>query len=279
MTTHGDAISAALDEHKNTFQQYTDLEEIFLCLKRKKIIENDEYHEMMKETSGRKKKQVLFLHEKIISAGDNAFIALLECLKARYKDLAEALLRTLEMEDEAFAKEVRNKWEGGSSTASQVTAAQPVGLSTTWDRIRENRMRLRDEFNLDFQELLRSLSDKGVFTLIEGQQIRGKPTPKQQFDELFDILICKNPQLYYPVFLKALTDIDRKDVRDFLEGGSFQIIARDLLHVSRATVPRTVNRFLKVILSLCQETVKFPDNLEEVKFKFKTIADLSGVKE
>ncbi|CAG0895639.1 unnamed protein product [Darwinula stevensoni] len=128
---------------------------------------------------------------------------------------------------------LRAEWEGGSSLASQGVAAQAVGPSRTWRRIRENRMRLRDELNLDFHELLRSLSDKGVFTLIEAQQIRGKPTPKQQFDELFDLLMCKNPQLHYPVFLKALTDIDRKDVRDFLEVEDVQKVFVEL----EATMP------------------------------------------
>ena len=104
---HGDAISSALYEHKNKFQQYTDLEEIFLCLKRKKIIENDEFHEMVEKTEGIKKKQVFFLLKKISNSGESAFLALLECLEAKYQDLAEALLTTMEDEDEDYAKEVR----------------------------------------------------------------------------------------------------------------------------------------------------------------------------
>ena len=111
MATHGRAITAALYEHQNKLQQYTDLEEILLCLKKKGIIENDEYHEMMELTKEKKKRQVLFIHNKISSAGDKAFLALLECLKAKYGDLAESILTTLEREDKTYAKEVRiSKW-------------------------------------------------------------------------------------------------------------------------------------------------------------------------
>ncbi|CAG0889789.1 unnamed protein product [Darwinula stevensoni] len=88
----------------------------------------------------------------------------------------------------------------------------------TWDRIRKNRLKLRDDFNLDFLELLRCLSDKGVFVNIEVQQIRSKLSLKQQFDELFDHLTSKNPQQYVPVVLQALADIGREDIRDFLQG-------------------------------------------------------------
>ncbi|CAG0889787.1 unnamed protein product [Darwinula stevensoni] len=213
MATLGAAVSAVMAEHLNTFQQFIDLDEILLCLMIKNVIQNDEYHELMEETRERRRKQALFLLKKIPTAGDGAFLALLECLNLKHRKLAETLLTSLEWERGSSLAS-----QGGLSLASQGVAAQPVGPSTTWDRIRENRMRLRDKFNLDVHELLRSLSDKGVFTLIEGQQIRGKATPKQQFDEFFDLLMSKNPRLYYPVFLKALTDIDRKDVRDFLEG-------------------------------------------------------------
>ena len=105
MATHGAAITHALYEHINTFQQYTNLEEIVLCLMRKKEIENDEFHEMMNLET--RKKQVLFLFGKISRAGDNAFMGLLECLQAKYRDLAEALLTTLEREDAGYAKEIR----------------------------------------------------------------------------------------------------------------------------------------------------------------------------
>ena len=111
MATHGRAITAALYEHQNKLQQYTDLEEILLCLKKKGIIKNDEYHEMMELTKEKKKNQVLFILKKISSAGDNAFLALLECLKAKQRDLAEAMLVIVERIDEPYAKELRNsKW-------------------------------------------------------------------------------------------------------------------------------------------------------------------------
>ncbi|CAG0901620.1 unnamed protein product [Darwinula stevensoni] len=89
---------------------------------------------------------------------------------------------------------------------------------SSWDRIIKNRLKLRDEFNIDPNELRRSLSDKKVITIIEEQQIRGKQNPKEQYDELFTILLSKNPQECVPKFYEALTDIRRQDVRDFLQG-------------------------------------------------------------
>ncbi|CAG0895540.1 unnamed protein product [Darwinula stevensoni] len=44
----------------------------------------------------------------------------------------------------------------------------------TWDTIRKNRMKLRDEYNIDHLELLRYLSDKGVFNEIQVKQVKGK---------------------------------------------------------------------------------------------------------
>ncbi|CAG0904881.1 unnamed protein product, partial [Darwinula stevensoni] len=86
----------------------------------------------------------------------------------------------------------------------------------TWDKIRANRRKLRDEYNVDGEELLRCLSDRNVFTAPEEKQIRSKENPKLLYDELFEILLHKNPQKYAPVFLDALTVIGRQDVRDFL---------------------------------------------------------------
>ena len=62
-----------------------------------------------------------------------------------------------------------------------------------------------------------------------------------------------------------------------LAGGSFQTIAGDLIHESQATVSKTMNCFLRVILSFRPEIVKFPDDMEEVKCKFKRIANFPGV--
>ncbi|CAG0882797.1 unnamed protein product [Darwinula stevensoni] len=85
----------------------------------------------------------------------------------------------------------------------------------TWDLIRANRRKLRDYYNLDFEELLLSLSEKKVFTAPEEKQIRSKENQKL-FDELFEILVHKNPKKFIPVFLDTLAEIGRKDVRDFL---------------------------------------------------------------
>ncbi|CAG0895503.1 unnamed protein product, partial [Darwinula stevensoni] len=85
----------------------------------------------------------------------------------------------------------------------------------TWDLIRANRRKLRDDYNLDFQELLLSLSEKKVFTATEEKQIRSKENGKL-FDELFDILVHKNPKKFIPVFLHTLAEIGRQDVKDFL---------------------------------------------------------------
>ena len=107
MATHGAAISSALYEHKDTFQQYIDLEEILLCLRNKEIVQNDEYQEMTEVTEEKKKKQTLFLLKKISTAGEKAFLALLDCLKEKHEDLAGALLMTLARKAKEYAEEVR----------------------------------------------------------------------------------------------------------------------------------------------------------------------------
>ncbi|CAG0894640.1 unnamed protein product [Darwinula stevensoni] len=89
----------------------------------------------------------------------------------------------------------------------------------TWIRIRANRLKLRDEFNVDGDELLRSLSDKAVFTLHEEKRIRAITDPTMRFDELFHILFNKNPQKYFDVVLEALDHIGRQDAVIFLQGG------------------------------------------------------------
>ncbi|CAG0903268.1 unnamed protein product [Darwinula stevensoni] len=223
MTTHGPAISAIMAEHKNTFQQYIDLEEILLCLKRKNVIQDDEYHDLMEETREKKKKQTLFLLKKIPAAGDNAFLLFLECLKKRHMNLAEALLKSLDQEDEAYAKEVRIKWQGDSSAASQGTTGHPAGSSKkqdlySWDKINERRLQIRDKYMVDTLELLRTLEQTSVFTYLEAKQVREITDLRKQYDELFNVLTSKNPKKYVPIFLQALVDMDREDVRDFLQG-------------------------------------------------------------
>ncbi|CAG0890493.1 unnamed protein product [Darwinula stevensoni] len=86
----------------------------------------------------------------------------------------------------------------------------------TWDNIRTNRRTLRDEYNVDGDELLRSLSDKKVFTADEEKHIRSRGSSRERYDELFQQLFHKNPKIYVLVFLEALTAIGRQDARDFL---------------------------------------------------------------
>ncbi|CAG0889786.1 unnamed protein product [Darwinula stevensoni] len=198
-------------------------------LKKKKIIENDEYHEMMEVTKEKKKNQVLFLLKKISSAGDNAFLALLECLKAKYRDLAEALLATLEREDEVYAKEVRKKGIARTSFKRAMHSnterfKKVVGFDVgtkndagTWDKIKTKLLELRDKYTVDTLELLRTLEVKSVLTHMEEKQIREIRDLKLQYDVLFIILFSKNPQIYFPIFLQALAHMDREDANNFLE--------------------------------------------------------------
>ena len=90
--------------------------------------------------------------------------------------------------------------------------------SQTWKSIRAMRVRLRDEFNVDGDELLRGLSDKSVFTHLEERRIRDITDPKKRFDELFDELFKKNPQKHIESFLKTLTEMGRGDVVRVLQG-------------------------------------------------------------
>ncbi|CAG0890055.1 unnamed protein product [Darwinula stevensoni] len=88
----------------------------------------------------------------------------------------------------------------------------------SWDRIRRNRLKLRDHFALNPNDLLPSLMHRNVITFIEDQQIRMKPYLPEQFEEFFDILFMKNPQECIPKFYEALVDINRESIRDFLQG-------------------------------------------------------------
>ena len=110
MASNSQAISDVLAEYKNTFQQFVDLEEILLCLKKKGIILNDEFHELHEETMEKRKKQTLFLLKIIPMRGDNAFPALLECLRERYEDLVKELETTLG-EKIAASQKKRCKWK------------------------------------------------------------------------------------------------------------------------------------------------------------------------
>lgn len=62
-----------------------------------------------------------------------------------------------------------------------------------------------------------------------------------------------------------------------LAGGSFQIIAGDLINVSQSTISRTMNRFLNAIITLRRDTVKFPNNLVAVRQQFHNVAGFPGV--
>ncbi|CAG0894939.1 unnamed protein product [Darwinula stevensoni] len=88
----------------------------------------------------------------------------------------------------------------------------------SWDRIRRNRLKLRDHFHLNPNDLQRSLRDRNVITVMEDRHISMMPYLREQFEELFDILFLRNPQECIPKFYEALEDMERKDIRDFLQG-------------------------------------------------------------
>ena len=92
------------------------------------------------------------------------------------------------------------------------------GQRQKWDRIRANRVRLRDECNVNLDELLRRLSDKGVFSHHEEEQIKEKIDAANRFDVFFRLLFYKNPERHLDDFLQALRDMGRDDVVDFLQG-------------------------------------------------------------
>ncbi|CAG0894593.1 unnamed protein product [Darwinula stevensoni] len=91
------------------------------------------------------------------------------------------------------------------------------GTPKTWDKIRQHRRRIRDDFNLDVDELLRFSSDKEVFTNNEEKIIRGVGDLSERFDKLFDILLTKNVDRI-PLFLETLSAMGRNDIRMFLQG-------------------------------------------------------------
>ena len=92
-------------EYKATFEEFTDTEEILLCLRKKGIIRHNEYLGKVGKTEENKKAQVFFLLEKIPNGGERAFPALLECLKEKHGDLAVALLKILEKRAESLEKD------------------------------------------------------------------------------------------------------------------------------------------------------------------------------
>ena len=80
------------------------------------------------------------------------------------------------------------------------------------------REKLRDEFNVDGDELVRRLGSKNVFTHPEEKRIRDITDSKKRFDEFFDELFKKNPEEHIESFLKTLTEMKREDVVKVLQG-------------------------------------------------------------
>ncbi|CAG0899731.1 unnamed protein product [Darwinula stevensoni] len=74
-----------------------------------------------------------------------------------------------------------------------------------------------DVFNVDGDELLRSLSANDVFTIHEERSIREENDLTKRFDKIFVTLFRKVPEVTYDAFLKSLRDIRREDVANFLE--------------------------------------------------------------
>ncbi|CAG0899827.1 unnamed protein product, partial [Darwinula stevensoni] len=89
----------------------------------------------------------------------------------------------------------------------------------TWNNIRKNWRQLRERFNLKSDDLLKALdeTDGKVFRFGEVETIKAISEPEKRFDEIFDILFAKNPNVYYDVLLNALKALDRQDILDFLE--------------------------------------------------------------
>ncbi|CAG0895643.1 unnamed protein product [Darwinula stevensoni] len=108
MLTDSGAISAVIAENLQTFRQRIELDEILLCLKKKSIIEHDEYIECTNHTKNKSKIQADFILEKIPRAGDKAFPALLECLNEKYPDFVETLLKAMEKKDANYAQTLRD---------------------------------------------------------------------------------------------------------------------------------------------------------------------------
>ncbi|CAG0886679.1 unnamed protein product [Darwinula stevensoni] len=87
-----------------------------------------------------------------------------------------------------------------------------------WNKIRQNKCKLRDEYGVDGDELFESLSSKSVFTVIEEKTIRSKNAPNERFDEIFAILYRKDPLRTIPIFLEAL-EVKHKVAADYLKEG------------------------------------------------------------
>ncbi|CAG0894392.1 unnamed protein product [Darwinula stevensoni] len=83
----------------------------------------------------------------------------------------------------------------------------------------KNWRQLRERFNLKSDDLLEALdeTDGKVFRFGEVETIKAISEPEKRFDEIFDILFAKNPNVYYDVLLNALKALDRQDILDFLE--------------------------------------------------------------
>ncbi|CAG0899528.1 unnamed protein product [Darwinula stevensoni] len=93
----------------------------------------------------------------------------------------------------------------------------------TWDRIKANRVKLRDDFAVNFDELVRSLVGRGAITSQDETRFQKIHDTQRRFDEICVNLFRQNPQIYVPVFPKALSDIGRQDVVEFLKGADGQL--------------------------------------------------------
>jgi hypothetical protein len=63
----------------------------------------------------------------------------------------------------------------------------------------------------------------------------------------------------------------------FLASGSFQIVCGDTLHVSQASVSRCISQVIKAIITLRDDLVCFPNDMEQVKHQFYEIANFPGI--
>ncbi|CAG0897333.1 unnamed protein product [Darwinula stevensoni] len=79
------------------------LDDVLLDLRRKGVVWDDEFIEMV----GERTRIVRFLQEMIPIRGDNAFIALLECLKREHPTLVQAMVTSVKERDRAYGMTLR----------------------------------------------------------------------------------------------------------------------------------------------------------------------------
>ncbi|CAG0902590.1 unnamed protein product [Darwinula stevensoni] len=139
--------------------------------------------------------------------------------KMKREDIIKQIQDTLDAEVRRSSPSSHEAMMNASSSQFPNSEEQ-TNERQSWDGIRDKWLKLRDDYNVELLELLRKLEEKRAVIAIEAKQIRDTGNMKHQYDQLLNVLTSKNPHKYVPIFLQALTEIDRQDARDFLEGGN-----------------------------------------------------------